>query len=154
MKIYLVRHGEALSTEADPQRPLSPKGKSEIQRIADYLASRQLPVPQVMHSPLLRSQQTAEIFAAAFNAQLTLCPSTLDSEAEVYPLMSILPSLSSDTMLVGHLPMLAKLVSALVIHDENYYPITNYMPGTVVCLETYEGGRWIINWVLPPSLVA
>ncbi len=153
MKIYLVRHGEALSSEADPQRPLSPKGKTEVQRLAEFLARSKLPVPQIIHSPKLRAQQTAEILATALNAQITLSPSILDSEAEVYPVMSMLPSLSSDTMLVGHLPMMAKLVSALVVHDENFFPITNYSPGTVVCLEDYEG-RWIINWVLPPSLVA
>lgn len=154
MKIYLVRHGEALSTEADPERPLSPKGKTEVQRMADHLASLHLGISQILHSPKLRAEQTAEIFARAFNAQLTLCPSTLDSEADVYPVMSMLPSFSSDTMLVGHLPMLAKLLSALVIHDENYFPITNYKPGTVACLEMHEGGRWIINWIVSPSFLA
>lgn len=154
MKIYLVRHGDALSSEADPQRPLSSRGRSEVQRLAEYLAACKLMVPQIIHSPKLRAHQTAEILAAALNAEITLSPTVLDSEAEVYPVMSMLPSLNSDTMFVGHLPMLAKLVSALVIHDENFFPITNYKPGTVVCLENHEGGRWIINWILPPSLVA
>jgi phosphohistidine phosphatase SixA len=154
MKIYLVRHGEALSTEADPERALSSKGKTEVQRAAEYVKRLDLHVPQILHSLKLRAQQTAEIFGAALGAPLSMCPTLLDSEASVEPVMSMLPSLTDGTMLVGHMPMLAKLVSAMVLHDEHYFPITNYSPGTVVCLETYDALRWIINWILPVNLVA
>lgn len=152
MKIYLVRHGEAVSPEADPERPLTPKGRSEVERMAQFLAKSGAAVAQIMHSPKLRAQETAEIFAGVLKAPLSVCPTILDSEAEVLPAMSMLPSLNADTMLVGHLPMVAKLVSALVIHDENYYPITNYKPGTIVCLMAHEG-RWIIDWMLAPGLL-
>lgn len=154
MKIYLVRHGEALSTEADPQRPLSSKGKKEVEELALHLKQRGVQVPEILHSPKLRAEQTAEIFGASLNAPLKVCASVLDSEASIEALMNMLPSLSDGTMVVGHMPMLSKLVSGMVLRDEHFFPITNYSPGTVICLETYDALRWIINWVLPPNLMA
>ena len=36
MRLYLVQHGEAKKVEEDPLRPLSEKGREDIQRVAKY----------------------------------------------------------------------------------------------------------------------
>ena len=63
MKVYLVQHGEAKSEMEAPQRPLTEKGKQEVESVACYVASLQIEVAQILHSGRLRAKQTAELFA-------------------------------------------------------------------------------------------
>ena len=66
MDVYLVQHGQALSDEQDPQRPLSDEGRAEVTKVAEFLGARQSrlidpPITKVCHSGKLRARQTAEI---------------------------------------------------------------------------------------------
>ena len=65
MFLYLVQHGEALTKEADPDRPLSEAGRANVEHLAGFLAGRSLRVARVLHSGKTRARQTAEILAAA-----------------------------------------------------------------------------------------
>jgi phosphohistidine phosphatase len=56
-----------------------------------------------------------------------------------------------DTMVVGHLPFMAKLVSHLVTGDDSP-TLVAYQPGAVVCLELIEKD-WQINWMVRPELL-
>lgn len=155
MKLYCVRHGEAESADLDPQRPLTANGRADVEKIANHMRRVQIELIHVMHSPKLRAQQTAEIFAGILQSEhINVCDSILNAEAPVQPLVDMVQSWSEDTLIVGHLPFMYKFVSALVLNDENLFPIVNYPPGAVVCLEYYEASRWIIKWVLCPSIVS
>jgi phosphohistidine phosphatase len=71
--LYLIQHGQALSAEQDPQRPLSEEGRATATKIADRLAASGArlidpALTEIRHSGKLRAQQTAEVFAQA------LCP--------------------------------------------------------------------------------
>ena len=57
-----------------------------------------------------------------------------------------------DTLVVGHLPFMAKLVSHLVIEEENR-PIIAWQPGSIVCLERENSTHWQINWMIRPELL-
>ncbi len=37
MKVYLIRHGEAVSSEVDRQRPLSEQGRADIRKVASFI---------------------------------------------------------------------------------------------------------------------
>ena len=37
MKLYLVQHGQAVSKEEDPERPLSEQGREDVRRVATRL---------------------------------------------------------------------------------------------------------------------
>lgn len=154
MKLYCVRHGEAMSAEVDPERGLTDQGKDEVAAVAQQLLSHEIHVSHIMHSPKLRAVQTAEIFAAYLEVdQVSECVSLLDEDADVQTLVEMIQSWESGTMLVGHLPFMSKLVSALVVKDENNFPIVNFPPAALVCLEFYDHQRWIINWLLRPGIV-
>ena len=58
-----------------------------------------------------------------------------------------------DTVVVGHLPFMARLVSLLLSGDAAR-ELVRYQPGSVVCLERNEAGVWGINWMLRPELLA
>ena len=45
MRLYLVRHGDAVSSDLDPARPLSAAGRAEAARMARFLAEAGVRVP-------------------------------------------------------------------------------------------------------------
>ncbi|MFQ5692779.1 MAG: histidine phosphatase family protein, partial [Nitrospinota bacterium] len=47
MRLYLIRHGEAASAEADAKRPLTPKGREQAERVARFLRPLGLSVSAV-----------------------------------------------------------------------------------------------------------
>ena len=63
MNIYLAQHGEAKSEKEDLQRPLTDKGREEVESVARYVAGCEIEVAEILHSGRLRAKQTAELFA-------------------------------------------------------------------------------------------
>jgi phosphohistidine phosphatase len=55
-------------------------------------------------------------------------------------------------LVVGHLPFMTKLVSHLLIEDEDKL-ITAWQPGSVVCLQRENGTHWQLNWMIRPELL-
>jgi phosphohistidine phosphatase len=154
MKVYLVQHGDALPKEVDPQRPLSDKGRADVERIASFLGTSGLRIPRILHSGKQRAEQTAELLAAAVGGG-----GGVDEVADINPLdptghlVQVVGEWTNDTMVVGHLPFLGRLASRLVAGDEAASAV-RFMPGTVVCLERGEQGSWSIAWMIRPELVA
>ena len=70
----------------------------------------------------------------------------------VKPVARMVASLSADTMLVGHLPFMARLAGRLVTGDE-HVEVVAFVPGTVLCLEPAAGDRWTVAWMVRPELV-
>lgn len=155
MKLYCVRHGEAEKLpNAEGEYPLTPFGEEAVSKVATYLAHRGVHVVHVMHSGKLRAKQTADIFVKALSgghAHATLCPS-LHPESTVIDLVEDIRTWHDDTLLVGHMPFMSQLVSALLLADEGS-DLVRFPPGTVVCLDRFEHQRWILDWVLRPDLV-
>ena len=153
MKIYLVQHGEAVAKETDPERPLSEQGRQDVQRMADALADAGLRIERVIHSGKLRALQTAEVLAGAIAPGHSLETSDLINPNDDPGAIDLQNgSRNTDVMMVGHLPFMAKLVSLLVTGDAEH-SLVSYRPGSVVCLESIDGGRWHINWMLRPELL-
>ena len=50
MRLYLIRHGDALGPEVDPARPLSQRGRNEAERLGAYLGSLSLELSEIWHS--------------------------------------------------------------------------------------------------------
>lgn len=152
MKLYLVQHGEACSKDVDPQRPLTEKGRADVGRMAQFLQRTGINIDRVIHSGKLRAIQTAEILASRIALDVVLEANDMikpnddpahfnwrDDGREI------------DTLVVGHLPFMAKLVSHLLIDDaENI--IATFQPGSVVCLEN-TGDSWQLHWMIRPELL-
>ena len=155
MKIYCVRHGHAEPlADATGDRPLTQDGIDELKKVANYLAFRGFHVSHVMHSEKQRSKQTAEILAKQIATDTTpeLCL-LLSPDEPVDELVARIRTWHDDTLLVGHMPNISSLVSALVIGDQAQDLIL-FTPGTIVCLERNENQSWIINWIVRPELVS
>jgi phosphohistidine phosphatase len=55
-------------------------------------------------------------------------------------------------VVVGHLPFLVKVAALLVAGDQDAI-FSSFRPGTAVCLERTDSGRWTINWMIRPELL-
>jgi phosphohistidine phosphatase len=154
MKLYLVQHGEACAKEVNPERPLTDQGKADIDRLAAFLKRAGIRPDRVIHSEKLRAIQTAERLAAAIAPGVELEASGIinpNDNPQAFDWQS--ESWDRATLVVGHLPFMAKLVSHLVIEDENRL-ITAYQPGSIVCLQLNSNAHWQINWMLRPELLS
>ena len=153
MKLYLVQHGAAVAKENDPERPLTPEGRADVLRLAAFLKGAGVRAERVIHSGKLRAEQTAECLADAIAAGIELETSGLinpNDDPRAFDWQS--DSWDRDTLIVGHLPFLAKLVAHLVVGDEARLLVA-FQPGTVVCLEHVGGTRWVIDWMIRPELL-
>ena len=148
MKLYLVRHGDALPEELDPERPLSEQGQKEIDRLAEILIQRGLSLSTILHSGKTRAAQTAERLAAKLlPAQGVLASGNLAPLDPVRPMADRIKAMADDTMIVGHLPFLGKLVSLLVAGKEDTNAV-NFKSGGLVCLTRGGNRNWTIDWTV------
>ena len=120
MLLHLLRHAHALAEEEDKTRPLSPRGRGEIARLARFLGASAVFRPaQLWHSPLLRSRQTADELAARLllsDALRVEIPGLLpeDDPRELAERLHLHPKDRGDIALLGHEPHLSALASLLV----------------------------------------
>jgi phosphohistidine phosphatase len=150
--LYLVQHGEAKPEQEDPARPLTERGRGEIERVAAAAARAHMEVVEILHSGKLRARQTAELLAAALSpargvrAIAGLAP--MDDPAAAH---GLLEQAGAPTLLVGHLPHLSRLTS-LLLAGNSTRDIVSFRMGAIVCLGRDEGA-WRVKWILTPELV-
>jgi phosphohistidine phosphatase len=151
MDFYLVQHGEAKPEHEDPTRPLTGRGREEVEQVARCAAKIGLKVSEVCHSGKLRAKQTAEILAnylfpsrGIFEIE-GLSPMDDPSKAR-----AVLEAAKEPLMLVGHLPHLSRLASTLIIGDKTK-EVIQFRMGAIVCISKTEGG-FAVKWVLTPEL--
>ncbi|HSF58302.1 MAG TPA: phosphohistidine phosphatase SixA [Candidatus Binatia bacterium] len=148
MNIYLVRHGEAVSEKQDPQRPLSPSGRQEVERVARMAAAKNVQVSVIFHSGILRARQTAEILAQSLRCTSGVQPlSGLRPQDDPAIAKAEIEVAESPIILVGHLPHLNRLVALLIGADVDS-PVMEFPPATMVCCSN-DTSNWKISWTLP-----
>lgn len=153
MKLYLVQHGEAVSKQEDPGRPLSEQGIVDVRAMAGFLKAAGIRVVRVWHSGKRRAEQTAGLLA-----QAVLPGGVPEAIREINPNDSVQEFIADadvwdeDTLVVGHLPFMARLVSLLLTGDSEHETVS-YEPGTVVCLERLPSQRWVLSWMQRPGLL-
>ena len=114
MFLYLAHHGEAVSSDEDPQRPLSEAGVKGVRRLAREAAARQVKPAAIWHSGKLRARQTAEAFWRECNALSdSLAVRGLQSSDPPSWIDRRVGDLTEDTLLVGHLPNIEALLKLL-----------------------------------------
>jgi phosphohistidine phosphatase len=153
MRLYLVRHGEALPKETDPERGLSDGGRQDAGKVAAFLKGKGLEVEAVWESGKKRATQTAEIVAGALTSKggVVRQPGMAPNDP-VIPIMDKLSSLKGDYMLVGHLPFLSILASRLILGVEDP-DVVVFRAASLVCLEQAPNGQWAVGWMVTPGVL-
>ncbi|MBI4528417.1 MAG: phosphohistidine phosphatase SixA [Deltaproteobacteria bacterium] len=150
MEFYLTRHGEAKAEHEDRSRPLSDRGKRQVEEVGEALAQKGIEVSEILHSDKLRAKQTAEILARHLSLQdrLRRIDGLAPSDDPVIA-KAELETAGGSLMLVGHLPHLSRLASLLLIGDPER-EIVDFPTAAVVCLSREEG-NWQVSWTLAPD---
>jgi phosphohistidine phosphatase len=150
--LYLVRHGEAVSKDEDPARPLTQSGWIAVERIARWAGVADVRPDEIVHNGKLRAEQTAEILADyLMPAKGSNVRRGLGPDDDVRPFADSLAAADRTLMIVGHLPFLGRLVSRLVVGDADR-PVVQFEAAGLVSL-AYGDGHWTIGSVIDPDLL-
>ncbi|HWR83938.1 MAG TPA: phosphohistidine phosphatase SixA [Candidatus Deferrimicrobium sp.] len=154
MNLYLVRHAEAKPQEVDAQRPLSDKGRADIEKVGAFLSAHTTAkVDRILHSGKTRAQQTAEVLARHLRAeQKVSATDDLGPNADPSIWVKRLDRETSDLMVVGHLPYMDRLCATLVTGDDAT-SVVAFQMGAVVCLTRDDSGRWVVSWMVTPAML-
>jgi len=140
-----MRHGEAVSRIPDSQRPLSDKGRAQVNAVAQTAGARAVAVAWIYHSGILRAQQTAELVAEVLAPAEGvrefggLCP-----DDDPFIVKARLDIVAQPVMLVSHLPYLGRLAGLLTTGDAER-AVIEFAPATLVCMTRQRTG-WKLNW--------
>lgn len=149
MKLYLVRHGEALTEESDPR--LSPEGREAVEKVAEYLAGRKITVDRIECSMKRRALETAETIARAVGASHKVVQREgLKPNDDIAVIMEDLRGSKGDRMLVGHMPYMAKLAAALLAGSWPGQQV-EFRTATAVCLTGDGKSGWELEWKIDPD---
>jgi phosphohistidine phosphatase SixA len=151
VSVYLVQHGKAFDESVDPERRLTPDGIRESELVANYLAGLGISVPKIVHSGKTRAKQTAEIFAKHLGVANVEVADGLNPNDDPIIWAQRINELTSDLMIVGHLPHLSRLTSLLVMGNPNIRIVEFRYSSVLKLTRTNEG--WVISWFITPGLV-
>jgi phosphohistidine phosphatase len=163
MKLFLVRHGHALSDKEDSRRPLSARGGEVTRSVAAFLRPSGVlaEVQAVWHSPLVRARETAELLVKELvpNALLIETAGLLPEDDPV-AVADRMDRAERAVMIVGHEPQLGALATLLV--RGKLKPVGfEFKKSAILALEKNGGrhkqsgrARWQVRWYFSPELLA
>lgn len=154
MRLYLVRHGEALDEAVDPERPLSQRGVQEIALTGHFLKEIGAKPRIVICSEKLRARQTAERLLQEMGQKEKIEQRKgLAPKDNPEPFAEELGLFSSDLLIAGHSPFLPRLAAQLLCGKADP-EIFTLPPGGLLCLEREGRGSWRLALSISPSDLA
>ena len=163
MELYLMRHGLAVERgtpgfEDDPVRPLTPKGRRQLRRIAVAMRQMNLRCDLILSSPFVRARHTAEIVAAGLKLKKRLKFSNAlapgGTAAILLRQLARVKPAPEKLLLVGHEPDLGRLISLLVTGGLQLQ--LDFKKGGLCKLETENlraGKCATFAWLLTPKQI-
>lgn len=151
MNLFLVQHGDAVSKDVDPDRPLSEQGERDLRHLAEFLAEHITGPLRIMHSVKTRARQSAGLLAEGLSPHAEVHElGGLQPSDPVKPFARVLEREEGDLIVVGHMPFLGRLLARLLKCDEETV-LVDFVPGTLVVLEHGDDHLWRITCVLRPT---
>ena len=152
MRYYFAQHGKALPSDIDASRSLSAEGKQQTQTIAGILKNNNVRITQIVHSGKERAAQTAEIITASLGIKTSNKMSGMSPNDDARSFVEIISNTDFDnTLFIGHLPHLQKVVSYLLNENASSNFIT-FQNSAVLCLET-DKDKASILWYITPDII-
>ena len=123
LEVYLIRHGIAAERgdeyPDDSKRPLTPEGIAALRKEVKALAALDITFDQIITSPLLRTKQTADVFAQGLPSKPPIA--TSDALAPAGSPASVVQDLAKQIRkgqgriaLVGHEPNIGELAARFI----------------------------------------
>lgn len=154
MRVLLVRHGEAVSTDtasSEPLRWLTEAGRRTVKRVGRALAELQLEYTSIHSSPLVRALQTAEILASTspgFYGPVEVHPPLSSDEGTTAQALAPLGHAADGDLvvLVSHMPKVGTLAGHLCQTTR----VPPFRTGSA-CLIRLDARRGIFEWTMDPD---
>jgi phosphohistidine phosphatase len=156
-ELYFLRHADAGDPEGwrgdDAQRPLSPKGVHQAERLAAFLGGIGFAPDAILSSPKLRATQTADIVAGVVGRAVT-ADERLAGGFTIDGLRSLLDTLDRRAgvrrvLLIGHDPDFSSVVSTLSGAKGLRLPTCTL--ARVDFEDRPATGRGSLRWLIPPD---
>ena len=156
MKIYFLRHTEALEGFDDAARPLSEDGRSDARKLGQFLKRNGIELDGAYASPLVRARETAEIVlehaGSAKGTRLELAEA-LTNSASLAAFQSWLGKLPAarHVLLVGHEPTISERVRRLLgmVRPD----ALGLAKGALACVETEDRRTGALKWLVTPKRI-
>ena len=157
-ELYLIRHGIAEERgdawPDDAKRPLTEDGTARMRKAARGLAKMGVRLDAVLTSPFVRTRQTAEIVATAFDERPPIV--AVESLAPGGSVQSVLSDLErqarrSRVAIVGHEPGIGELAARLA---GARYPI-EFKKGAIcrIDVKTFPAGPGKLRWFMTSKIL-
>jgi len=146
MRLMLMRHGDALDTRPDAHRALSPVGKSKVRANAMRLLEAPWRPSVIIHSPLRRAVETAELVANCLDhgSLLTTWDELVPNGDCRYLLRKLAESGEQSPLLVTHQPLISTFIEYLT--SESVRVGTAYIAG--IQLDEFLPSTGQLPWFL------
>ena len=151
-RLYLVRHGQAMSDSENPERPLTEKGRANVSKLADFLRPLDISVSVIWHSGKTRAARTAETIGSVVKSSEGIVGRKgLSPNDPVEDIALEINAEESNIMIVGHLPFVGRLAAYLTIGrpDDAF----GFNESAIACLEQDHGGKWWLTWMIHPGIL-
>lgn len=157
MKLILARHAEADSAHSDSDRRLTPRGRSDAERVGTVLKGSGWQFEEILASPLVRTMETAGIIhgriegAPEPQAAAFLAPG-LDAASALHHLNA--SRIRGAALWVCHMPDIASFAAGLLGISPSSLYVT---PGTTLALNIslpLQPGKAMLVWAMQPEYLA
>jgi phosphohistidine phosphatase len=148
MRLWLLRHAKSAWDQPgldDHDRPLSPRGERDAERIRRYLDGEVVDPALVLCSSATRARRTLELVAPALRGDpdIRIEPElyTFDASVLIARLRAI-GATARSVMLVGHNPAIQELALELVGSGEALAPLAEKFPTGALVEIDVKGDTW------------
>jgi len=163
MELFLLRHGIAVERgtpgfKDDFTRPLTPKGRRQLRKIATAMKKMDLDFDLILSSPFLRAKQTAEIIAAGLKLKKHLKFSNAlavgGDPAVLFRQLERLKPSPEKLLLVGHEPYLSQLISLLTTGGLQLHLVLKKGGLCKLDVDKLHAGKCAsLEWLLAPGQI-
>lgn len=147
--LFIMRHGEAHArASTDEARPLTERGKADVERVAKTLSDELSEIDQLWVSPYLRARETAATVNGVLGRGIEpIVTELLTPDADWRTLCEQLQACEEEhLLLVSHMPLVGELIHFLTGAEPGRYPMGT---ASIACLtmDVVAGGvaqqRWL-----------
>lgn len=143
MELILWRHADAVDGYPDLGRELSPKGRKQAERMADWLKPKLAADARLIASGAIRAQQTLAALSTDFRIEARLNPGS--RPADYLQQMN-----EGTTLIVGHQPEIGRVISLLLSGEDRAISVKK----ASIWWFSGQHGQWELRTMLTPEQLA
>ena len=154
MRLYIVQHGDAVPKDIDRDRPLSEQGRADIERLAGWLAKRNVSVAKMLHSGKTRAEETANLLRPVLQSPGGFLQGQgLGPNDSPEAFLRQLHHVDEDILIASHMPFVARTVSQALTGAPDRQ-LVEFLPGSIAGIERGGDASWRMFLFLRPDLLS